>query len=321
MQNKQIELPGKPPLSGNETLWRYMSLSRLLSMIKGSAFIPTLATLQNIDRNESKLTTQCCSDSPAVRSCLANDEENRKWLLDQVSLQERKELEARRPSGPYEALDHQRAFEHLWLHELALRRCVWCWFEGQNESMAQWSVYSREGVAIRSDVDSVLNALSHTDVAASCVYGRIDYIDRNQPRNLSDNMHLAWHPYFAKQGSFKHEQEVRFVFRNDLAEDPGRHVFIDFSKLVKEIVISPYLPDEEATAVMHAIKQLLPPEPRIHVSVSAEQSGSQFRRTDQTFNERWQETFRWPYEDESFPPCLMTDMPTTELENLSSESV
>jgi hypothetical protein len=58
----------------------------------------------------------------------------------------------------------------IWLHELCIRRGVWCWndcTEGPSEAM--WTLYGNRGVAIKSTVGLVKNALETAGVGRGLV--------------------------------------------------------------------------------------------------------------------------------------------------------
>jgi hypothetical protein len=51
----------------------------------------------------------------------------------------------------------QRRFE-VWLRELAVRRCIWCWYGDSEESMGLWNSYGPRGVAVVSSVGRIRKA-------------------------------------------------------------------------------------------------------------------------------------------------------------------
>lgn len=295
------------PLVNDTTLWRYIKLSGLLNLLNGCAFIPKISELQKGDRNESKVTTQVDNTSPIARSEVSH-KENRDWLLSK-STWEGKLLTCsgseQDPMG--RALLEQSLLEEIWLRELAKRRCAWCWHESAEESVAQWKIYGGEGVAIRSDVGAVLNSLC--EIGAG-VYGRIKYLKRQHQSGIFEEYpDLKWHPYFAKQKSYEHEKEVRFVFRDDREQWLGCDLDIVFADLVKEIRVSPFLPASGATAVMKQIQRLLPEGCSIPVNVSSEQSDSICPRDEETDGERWGRHVWKPVMDDALPPVFQCPPP------------
>ena len=51
----------------------------------------------------------------------------------------------------------------MWFRELQRRRAAWCWHQNEDESMALWDRYAHQGVAIRSDLESISRALGLAD--------------------------------------------------------------------------------------------------------------------------------------------------------------
>lgn len=237
-----IQANGRP-LDPGARLWRYMKLSTFLYMLtKERVFIPRLSTLQNEDKFEGQVDLQ---DGQPTKS-------KREQALKTWEAWFRRAKDDGGTTEPWEKSSGP-SLSDLWLRELAKRRLVWCWHQSENESMAQWVIYGREaGVAIRSDVESVLRAFG----SANVVFGEVQYVHPGRlPEEASPD--LAWHPYFLKHGSYQHENEVRFV----LAEDPewsekGRTIKISPGNLIQEIVISPLIQREEATATLYAVVQL-----------------------------------------------------------------
>ncbi len=267
-QHFDMQANGRP-LEPNAPLWRYMKLTTLLYMLtKERVFIPRLSNLQNGDKFEGKVDLQNGQQTKTKRDLELKKCDH--WLR-----------RAKKDGGTTESWEKspRPSLSDLWLRELARRRLVWCWHHSQNESMAQWVIYGREaGVAIRSDVESVLRTFG----SANVVFGEVQYVHPGQfPEEASPD--LAWHPYFLKHGAFAHEQEVRFVLEDDMDWPSGRHVKIDPKTLIKEVVISPLLLPSEATAVMDVVRQL--GIEKVKVSGGQDVSSPQ-GRPDSTFIER-----------------------------------
>jgi hypothetical protein len=284
-----LKLDGELPLEA--PLWRYMKISTLLYLlIEGRSFIPKLSLLRQDDVNEGRVSFQ----EPSCRVVLERQEALREasaWLL--------------RPDGRD---PHWRRGSSLppnlvqcWHDELAGRRCVWCWHESRHECMAQWRIYAREGVAIRSDARSILNCLSS---AGDVVYGRIKYKNRQHQTSIDDDDGMIWFPYFVKQDSYSHEHEVRFSFQDDEPGWNGRSLETNVGDLIKEVRVSPYLVDSEATSVVNTIRRLLPTNLEIEVSISGERSQDPYPRQDSTFEERFQHALGAPMVDETIPGLM-----------------
>jgi hypothetical protein len=66
----------------------------------------------------------------------------------------------------------------FWLQELAVRRCIWCWYGESEESMGLWSMYGARGVAVVSSIKRVRNAFSNIPHATGTSVGFVQYVRR-----------------------------------------------------------------------------------------------------------------------------------------------
>ena len=125
--------PGDP-ISDETKIIRYMNLQAFMTLLAGRVFIPSVKKLQETDPLESLLPSECIPDFP--QQCLRlQKEENADWL-------DRPEKQL--PKTTNQGGDIQRRFE-VWLRELAVRRCIWCWYGDSEESMGLWNSYGPRG--------------------------------------------------------------------------------------------------------------------------------------------------------------------------------
>lgn len=233
---------GGTDLRGKTPLWRYMKLSCFIQMMEKRIFIPKLSELQKGDRNEAKVTSQM-ANFPFWRAEL-EDKQCDEWLRSKSDYGE-------------SALWNPGMREEVWLSELAKRRCIWCWYSGERESITLWKIYAEGGIAIKSSVGKVLEFLRCVE---NGVYGRVQYLNRSDSAVHLELHHreLQWHPYFAKQECYKDEDEVRFIFRDDADWQPGCFLRIEhLPELLDGVVISPFLQSSEAAAVKRLISRHL----------------------------------------------------------------
>jgi hypothetical protein len=288
MTTTDLKLDGELPL--DKPIWRYMKLSTLLYLLmEKRSFIPKLSLLRQDDINEGRLSFQ----EPGSRVVFERQEalkEAKDWLLRSSG----KDPSWRRNSQLHPDL------VQCWHDELADRRCVWCWHESKHECMAQWRIYAREGVAIRSDAQSVLKCLVK---AGDVVYGRTKYKNRQHQTSESDGDGMIWFPYFVKQDSYSHEHEVRFAIQDDAPGWKGRTVETKAADLIKEVRISPYFIDGEATSTMSVIRKLLA-DSQIEVGISGERSQDPWPRQESTFEERFDHALGAPAIDTTIPKLL-----------------
>jgi hypothetical protein len=135
------------PKDRNARLWRYMDLSRLLSVIdKGALFFPSVATLSEVDPYEGE---------PAlarIRAAQAQGADELRKLRLQCEV-----------------------FKHLNLFN--------CWHMNDGESDAMWKLYVKgsEGVAIQSTVGRIIS--SSPLVPTLYIWGRSDMLTTRHLRH------------------------------------------------------------------------------------------------------------------------------------------
>jgi hypothetical protein len=243
-------------------IYRYMRLPAFLMLLSGKVFIPTLETLRKSDPLESRLPYLCYPSfsvhfSPLLGVDAAEWLEKRmpKWQMDFIELNRGKYF------GPSQFDSTERFYVEAWLDQLARRRCIWCWYANNNQSMAQWKVYGPSGVAIRSAPRLIRSAFEETTPPDKTSAGRVHYegsIPMSLPETLVDPEWIM-RPYYFKEKAYEHEKEVRFV----MAVNPGLcdlsrggTVFdLDPAKLIQEIIISPEIYGSEAIALKKTLRK------------------------------------------------------------------
>ena len=117
---------------------------------------------------------------------------------------------------------------------------VSCWHVSNSESAAMWRLYSREhdGIAIRTDYQSLWNSMTDTDMT---YVGQVSYIDYSNTVISEGNI---FDSFLFKRKEFEHEQEVRLV-RLEMGSNPPNGIChaVVLSVLIKAIVIAPYAQD------------------------------------------------------------------------------
>jgi hypothetical protein len=137
-----------------------------------------------------------------------------------------------------------------YVDDLATERCIWCWNEFTNYTYALWQLYGNRGVAIRSTVGEVKNALIKAGVERGIV-APIAYIDYGKVSDTLTNEENIFWPYLLKSVAYDYEKEIRFVVaaRREIVRDKGGVLVtfdeVDFFK--KETF--PYFQREERSIV------------------------------------------------------------------------
>lgn len=159
-----------------------------------------------------------------------------------------------------------------------------CWHHAPNESMAMWEKYHmhNSGIVIKTTFDNFIDCFVAVD--EDVFMGNIEYINPYEysvPQNIKEmSMLYTW--YFHKRKPFKHEEEFRAIVTNypgtlrnyidkhgnlihlnttkDDIEFPEIHkdgiqIKINVSKLIDEVITSPYSKDWITDTVRSVVKQ------------------------------------------------------------------
>ena len=242
-----------------DELWRYVKLSTLFMMLRGKAFIPTLAQLQKDDPTEGLIGVlgEKLTCTASVDEHFAFLREHLQSLVDSDYCTVDEKIAIKENKDDYAHSHHAESLLHkVWVRGLGKRRCIWCWHLSRMESMACWNIYARQGVAVSSDLESIHAGLNGVVPAEAYV---IDY-----SREFSDSITetlppeerlLALRsPHLFKQRCYEHEKEVRLVFRT-LSREEGVEMEIN-PNFIKKIVLSPYMASSEAAAIQEVIEKL-----------------------------------------------------------------
>jgi hypothetical protein len=116
-----------------------------------------------------------------------------------------------------------------------------CWYFGNYESAAMWSLYSQvgSGIAVQSTVQRLRDAMP-----IEAYIGKVKYVDYSVANiDPKDDLRSV---LFLKRNHFEHEREVRVVlpvsFEKSDSEKIGHYVDIDLSELIEVLIISPKTP-------------------------------------------------------------------------------
>jgi hypothetical protein len=133
---------------------RYMKLSTFLLLLDGRLFVPTIQLLQDGDRLESRVPEKLLGPTTYGRKMQPIVEAH-----EQLLLRTGRGPKVLRPEGSEHSGTTISFLAERWLHELALRRCVWCWNQSTDLLHALWKLYGERGVAVMSTVGRIRKAL------------------------------------------------------------------------------------------------------------------------------------------------------------------
>ena len=209
-------------------------------LLTGKLFVPTLATLRKNDPAEAR--TLCRRTRDRFN---ALTEDDRECLKTYANRSEAQVLNAN------EATTERKIFSEIWRREIGKRRCAWCWHAADIESMAQWHVYAKDGVAICSTPLKIRNALGELAIDSGLI-GAVSYQDD------ADGDSTFLRPYLIKRKYYQHEQEVRLVLpREPTDNSDGLLLPVNGRSLISEIRISPLLPHGEALGLRSALEHFV----------------------------------------------------------------
>lgn len=141
-----------------------------------------------------------------------------------------------------------------------------CWHKNRHESAAMWKLYSqsKESIAIKTSVKSLKRALSRSTqelIIGDVTYAEYTAVDPYWSQWISN----LFVPIYGKRLSFAHEQEVRIslLSHNDPTESgfkfskqlPGVSVAVDLSILFGNVYVSPSSPAWFRDVVIDVMKK------------------------------------------------------------------
>ena len=239
-------------LHSHQPLWRYMKLSTFLLLMQGKAWLPSVAALRSGEPLEGMLAKGLGPELLGELKKSGDSEELYEWLLNTMPNHMRKFMDTNTDDPQLRTTLIAQQFTE----SITRRRLAWCWFSSDLESAAMWSIYGGQGVAVKTDSESLEDALP------SGKQFRIDpmgYVDRRQsaPNRLrailSRRSDLMLRPHLLKAIEYEHEKEVRVTAF--CPEDVNGLMItgIDSQKLIKQVNISPLFPADEAEAIKEAV--------------------------------------------------------------------
>jgi len=241
-----------PIIDDNTKIVRYMKLSTFLLLLADRVFLPSLQCLQRGDDKLEGLVPQTIwrryGHNIALVTTAFED-----WLLKQSS-----RPKIIREEGKEDNSATLQFLAKVWLEQLSIRRCVWCWNLNTGQSQALWKLYGQRGAAVSTTVGAVRRAFGKVGPVRGIVSPVQYWIPRRYSGGEADDAQMMIRrgnkrfPYLYKDAGYRHENELRFVFGvhpDLLSEASGIITEIDGRSLIKDIEvdlwISPDVPRDE----------------------------------------------------------------------------
>lgn len=214
--------------SSTDLLWRYMDLSKFISLI----------SMQELYFSAAR----CFSDPfEGAKGIVDRKQKWDQFYLDFLAnaITTVPEADVSKLSKGHIESESQRLLRDLHLDGEASRKYTFisCWHMNRFESEAMWRLYSRDttnALAIQTTYQRLYEALGKDP---SISIGKVQYLDFS--KSFTSINDAFWY----KQKSFDYEKEVRAIIQNPReAGKPGISVPVDIELLIENLYVSPYAP-------------------------------------------------------------------------------
>lgn len=308
--NKVEQLTCRPDekVHDNHYIWRYLPLKTLLFHLDGRVFIPSIAKLKSMDPFEGVFLQDTPWSIPwytkAFRETFGQASSQIETWIDSTLCSQAQRDQIASNSGLGDdpvRIRADRLFEFI-----RKTRYAWCWFYSPRESWAMWSIYAKQGVAIRSSTAKLKALLEQT--GRDFRYRRMRYFDRcNGSLRIFDpedefDSDLLLRPFFLKRSEYIAEEEVRFVTCGPVQENLDGLILenCDPQVWIDEVRLWPGLSSSEAKPLIRFVKERLPEVPCDRSDLM--QVETDFLRIMESVHQR--EAQQWVNQGDGIPPEL-----------------
>ncbi len=196
---KKQAIPGVEEPGRSTTLWRYMSLSKLLQMLQSrTIWFSRVDQLIEADPYEGSLPF----------GLLENEGE--RPTTREVAIEQKHQMA---PGS----MSKMRQMVRETFSKQRTSTFVSCWHSGASDNDAMWRLYGAEkdgSVCVKSTVAKLAPQLPDW-----VMLGRVKYISYDEPWLEAPNVYV---PFFRKRTCFEHEREVRLLFNDSIDDVPNR---------------------------------------------------------------------------------------------------
>lgn len=248
----------------NAVLWRYMSLSKLILLLRGEFY---LSPISDFEDALDGMAPDDLSDAQEQAFDLVFQSIKKPEYVTDIA-RERRQLDRSRTQREHASLirsliqdvdERRRSVGGAEMFRRGIAAS--CWHRKSNEAIPMWEIYAGRdaGIAIKSSVARLTRALSITDV--NLEMGKVLY-DYEKRGSAGAEELLRAYPYFPallKGEPFEYEAEVRVLESSGLwtsTEPTPVTVQCLPEVLIEEVVISPFVPQHVGDAidtVVHAL--------------------------------------------------------------------
>ncbi|MEN3069110.1 DUF2971 domain-containing protein [Uliginosibacterium sediminicola] len=254
-RNEMATLHVGKSLKDTDVLWRYLSLEKFIDLVDSKTlFFSPLAWYEKTDPFEGYVP-RVAMDAFAA---LSNN-----WREQQIlSIRAATNLPEQTRQNLLRAMENAESsipsMKSLYKN-IALTLMVNCWYKSEHESEGMWSLYSRNGLAIKTTVGAIKTALISNTQSHTVHIGAVKYIDFSKndlkPADcVTEDGHIIG---MLKRTAYSHENEVRMYITRErkpleLHEPAPTNLEINVGSLLGAIVISPFA-DKTTERSIHTI--------------------------------------------------------------------
>ncbi|TBL48944.1 DUF2971 domain-containing protein [Obesumbacterium proteus] len=266
-------------LNEDMTLWRYMSLDKLIDLINTKElFLTPLSYYEATDPYEGLMPiTAAEAIMKEIEAIHLEPINHGRMKLEKIPREKQDEDAYNKALLQLIELEKETKKNVSDIYrQVSKSALVNCWHYNKNESEAMWKLYSTQnnGIAIKTTVGSLIKSINKDLLRGEVFLGRVKYFnfhDTELPVKecLADGCMIP----LLKRDSFKHEDEVRLYMTEEINENNYNNftptplrIKVDIDELIHNIYISPYSNEPYPSSVKYICEKFEIPEMKIEKS-------------------------------------------------------
>jgi hypothetical protein len=231
----------------DEALWRYMSLDKLINLLETQKlYFTALESYNESDPFEGYMPDVAAKAYAEIFGSQVSKLKQAYEVLKQMDGAQNNPKLGEMRNG----IEKLSSKMELAFHEISKAITVNCWHSNRVESEAMWKLYSDDGkgIAIKTSVERLHNALKEQVFGKKIQIGKVRYLDFSDT-NLTPKCCVVDGNIspLIKHSSFSHENELRCFIVNQVPSDnieyyrPSADIVpVDLNELIEAIYISPF---------------------------------------------------------------------------------
>tara|TARA_R110001583_G_scaffold192190_1_gene358435 strand:+ start:1570 stop:2418 length:849 start_codon:yes stop_codon:yes gene_type:complete len=231
----------------DEALWRYMSLDKLINLLETQKlYFTALESYNESDPFEGYMPDVAAKAYAEIFGSQVSELKQAYEVLKQMDVAQNNPKLGEMRNG----IEKLSSKMELAFHKISKAITVNCWHSNRVESEAMWKLYSDDGkgIAIKTSVERLHNALKEQVFGKKIQIGKVRYLDFSDT-NLTPKCCVVDGNIspLIKRSSFSHENELRCFIVNQVPSDnieyyrPSADIVpVDLNELIEAIYISPF---------------------------------------------------------------------------------